>query len=299
MEAMKIGDQAECLVIESGNFKIGVTTQVGPRILGAFLGDEKNLFVLMPDEDLPNITTGFRLYGGHRLWHAPEVNPRTYAPDNDPVIVEELEDGSVSFSNDEPLTGLFKTITVAPLGGERFEVTHTLINRNQWTIELAPWALSMMAPGGFAVVPQTRLPDANPFAVDRQLNFWPYSNLTDPRFSMTEDFYILRQDTAAATPFKFGCNAPDGWIAYVNDQKVFAKQVQYQAQAVYPDFGCNIESYSCDRFLEIETLGPLAKLEPEAEVTHVERWHAFELDAPVDPADNTQLLEKIARQLAF
>jgi hypothetical protein len=38
------------------------------------------------------------------------------------------------------------------------------------------------------------------------------------------------------------------------------------------DYGCNAEVYCCDRFIEVETLGPLVTLEPGASTVHVETW---------------------------
>ncbi|MBI3694041.1 MAG: hypothetical protein HY238_04265, partial [Acidobacteria bacterium] len=40
----------------------------------------------------------------------------------------------------------------------------------------------------------------------------------------------------------------------------------------YTDFGCSFETFTNADFLELETLGPLAKIEPGATVEHVERW---------------------------
>ena len=42
----------------------------------------------------------------------------------------------------------------------------------------------------------------------------------------------------------------------------------------YPDLGCSFETFTNADFLELETLGPLATLEPGASLTHTERWAA-------------------------
>jgi hypothetical protein len=41
------------------------------------------------------------------------------------------------------------------------------------------------------------------------------------------------------------------------------------------DHGCNAESYCNDEFIELETLGPLVKLEPGQFVTHTETWELY------------------------
>ena len=38
------------------------------------------------------------------------------------------------------------------------------------------------------------------------------------------------------------------------------------------DLGAAVQVYVCDRFGELETLGPLAEVPPGASVTHRESW---------------------------
>ena len=38
-----------CIQITSGKFRLIATTEVGPRIIGAFLGDSENLFHVIPE----------------------------------------------------------------------------------------------------------------------------------------------------------------------------------------------------------------------------------------------------------
>lgn len=130
-----------CVELKSGDFKLIVTTDVGPRVMGGFVGKNKhNIFNV--DKDLAG-TSGAKEwvnYGGHRLWHSPEIKPRTYAPDNSKVTVKELKNGSVSFSaGKEKTTGITKTLMITPLGGNKFKIEHHLRNDNMWEIEVAAW----------------------------------------------------------------------------------------------------------------------------------------------------------------
>ncbi|MFA4944254.1 MAG: hypothetical protein WC789_06085 [Lentisphaeria bacterium] len=263
----------DCVVLVSGAFKLAITTQVGPRIIGGWLKGGENLFRVMPDAPVENCDTGFKLYGGHRLWHAPEAMPRSYAPDNAPVTVRETCDGVEFSSGVEPLTGIEKSIIIEPLGNERFRVAHRLVNRNAWEVELAPWALSVMAPGGMAVIPQKRSrgPAADRFTSDRSLVAWSYTDLNDPRLTLGKDYIFLRQDAKAKEACKIGFNAESGWVAYVNAGTALVKCFEtFDAQ--YPDNGCNVESYSCKEFCEIETLAPMHTLEPGEAAEHIEYW---------------------------
>jgi len=253
-----------------------VTTEVGPRIIGGFVGRSANLFRVMPNLDFGGSDTGFRLYGGHRLWHSPEALPRSYAPDNDPVEVVGIRNGFEFRNAPEALTGLQKAIAVEALGGNRFRVTHRLTNVGQWAIEVAPWALSVMAQGGTAVIPQQRDPEhGNPFAPDRSLVLWPYSSFADPRLACGDRYVLLGQDPAATRPCKIGLNCQPGWIAYVNAGTALVKRFEHFADAVYPDSGCSVESYTCADFCEIETVAPLYDLGPGDSAEHLEEWQGI------------------------
>src|SRR5207247_11444940 len=45
--------------------------------------------------------------------------------------------------------------------------------------------------------------------------------------------------------------------------------------ARYADFGSNCETYVKGSFVELESLGPLQRLEPGAATEYVEHWHLF------------------------
>ncbi len=261
-----------CAEFTSGKFRLAVTTQVGPRIIGGFIGKSKNLFRVLPPAVNPGGQTDFKLYGGHRLWHAPEMMPRTYAPDNAPVEIRETPEGTEFSSGIEAATGLEKSILIAPLGNERYRITHRLTNRSLWDVELAPWALSVMAQGGMAVIPHRTAAPLDQLLSDRILVFWPYTDLGDPRLSIGRDYVFVRQDNKAKGPCKIGLNVERGWAAYVNQGTALIKFFEPIEGVEYPDNGCHVESYSCKDFCELETLGPLCLLEPGDTVEHVELW---------------------------
>ncbi len=63
-------------------------------------------------------------------------------------------------------------LTLSPTA-PRVEVVHRLTNRNPWAVELAVWALSVMAPGGRAVIPQEDfVPHPDVLAPARSLVLW-------------------------------------------------------------------------------------------------------------------------------
>jgi hypothetical protein len=67
----------------------------GPRIVRLSAFGKENLFADIPDS--VNTQYGKFLYrGGHRIWLTPEALPRTYIPDNERILVEEISDGVCS-----------------------------------------------------------------------------------------------------------------------------------------------------------------------------------------------------------
>ncbi len=74
-----------------------------------------------------------------------------------------------------------------------------------------------------------------------------------------------------------GFKVESGWAAYIRNGKAFAKyfDVLDSSEGDYPDKGCTVELYSCDKFLELETLGVLETLEPSESSQHVEYWQGI------------------------
>ena len=265
-----------CIELTHGEFRIVVTTEVGPRIVGAFLGKGENLLYL--DKKLLGTSNQkvWTNYGGHRIWHAPEDSVRSYCPDTRRVVMAELRDGGVSFmAPREELTGIVKTINVYPEGDNSFRIEHQIRNEGLWDIEAAAWGITQLMPGGTAILPMNHGPEG--LVPNRSVNFWPYAKPTDSRFVLGNEFVLVKQ-TAKGAPTKIGLNSAEGWCAYVNKNVVFVKQFEYFDENEYPDLGSSIEVYTEGGYLELETLGPLAILEPGDEVTHSEYWTAAEIE---------------------
>jgi len=141
-------------------------------------------------------------------------------------------------------------------------------------LELAPWALSVMAPGGVAILP---LPERGSHPQDllpsSSITLWPYTDLSDPRWTFGRHFVMLRQDATCQTPQKIGSEVSVGWCAYARQGHLFVKRFQFQVGAQYPDRNCNVEIFTNQKMLELETLGPLVKLQPGETVTYAEDWN--------------------------
>jgi hypothetical protein len=272
VERIAWGGWPACYRLSSDAIELIVTADVGPRIVSARLLGGTNL--LYVDDGTLGKTGGdaFRLYGGHRLWAAPEDRVRTYAPDNGPVAVFEGEEGIAFRAPVEAVSGLQKTLTVALDDGPAARISHTITNHNPDAVTVAPWALTVMRLGGIAILPlplggqhpQSLLPAAS-------LALWPYTDLGDPRWGFATQ-HLLLHGRAGGVPQKVGASVPAGWLAYALGRTVFLKQFAHDADATYPDRGCNAELFINAVMLELESLGPLVTLAPGESCHHVERW---------------------------
>lgn len=266
----------ECVRITNGQIELIATTAVGPRLIRfGFVGGE-NQFREMSGQIGLTGGSEWRIYGGHRLWHAPEASPRTYEPDNAPV--QAVVDGSVVrlIQPTEKTTGIRKemAITMAP-GANHVRVLHRLTNRGLWPVTLAAWALSAMEREGRAVLPQSRKSTPNNLLPNRAVILWPYSEMTDPRVVWGKRYVLVQQDPAVARAFKVGMTSTDGWAGYVRKGQLFLKRFTPVPDALYPDFGSSLEVYTNGDFLELETVGPLRELRPGQSVEHLEEWFLF------------------------
>jgi hypothetical protein len=285
------GGWQTCWRLANETVELIVTGEVGPRIIRFGYVGGVNEFAEYRDQLGKTGGEAWRIYGGHRLWHAPEVDPRTYAPDNAPVRVEQRGCWTCFVPPVEQRTGIAKELWVRLLpgaGGEgRALVRHVLRNEGPWEVELAPWAISVMAPGGTAVVP---LPprgshDANLLPAS-SIALWAYSDLSDSRWSWLRTCVLLRQDPDASSWQKAGMLVTDGWAAYARSGHLFVKSFPYRAEAKYPDFGCSVECFTCAEMLELESLGPLARLEHGRAVEHLEAWTLWKgVPVPTSAAD--------------
>lgn len=291
VETVAYGGRPSNYRLTDGSREAIVAADIGPRVVRLGFVGAPNLFAELPQHAQATPYGDWHLYGGHRLWHSPESFPRSYYPDNDPCIVETGE-GWVSVAQPvEPPTGIAKTIRLS-LGADYFEVEHTLSNEGLWPVELAPWALSVMAPGGAAVLQAATAMDPQNLLPNRNLVLWPYTDLTDKRLVLGRDLIVLHQSTQALGPIKIGVNNDGGWAAYSLRKHLFIKRFPVDVFGAYPDNGCTVECYTNPDMLELESLGPLVLLEPGESTYHTEHWYLFD-DAALPLDDEVALLDAI------
>lgn len=262
------------------------------RISGITPHGKTNLLAdLSHQPPVPTPYGDFYFRGGHRLWHAPEAMPRTYVPDTGEIKITNIPNGVVLETETEPGANIRKRIEIKlAVDTPSLTLTHTLFNDGLWTLELAPWAITQFRLGGIAILPMpTEKVDDAALLPNRQISFWTYTRLNDKRLSLRDEFSLFHAESSLP-PFKMGYFNPHGWLAYYIDGVLFKKTFNASTLAPYPDNNCNAELFCNDEFVELESLGPLTKLEPGASVQHQETWEI--LDANALPQDIQNIILK-------
>jgi len=270
------------LRLQGPTTELVITLDVGPRILRYAFHDARNVFVELPEQLGGSGENEWMIRGGHRFWTAPEAD-HSYELDNVPVDWNQVGETAIEITQPPSHFGFQKTLRVELGRDEVVRVTHSLKNISEKPLALTPWALSTLAPGGTAHLPQPRL-DFHPtefpegratkpedFLPNRELILWPFTNITDGRYAFSEHFLrVSHHPEQPAT--KIGLKLATGWIAYQNGDYVFAKHFAYDPALPYPDLGANFELFTNPHILELESLAPLLPLAPGAVREHIEHW---------------------------
>jgi len=284
IEEVKYKEFGNCVRIYNEVAELFVTLDIGPRIIKYALLDGPNVFCEHLTEEPQQKDTGWKIHGGHRLWHAPESVPRTYEPDNEKVDYMPIENGVMIESKVEKASGLKKNlIVILSQDSAETAVIHQVANKGVWPVEYAVWALSVMATGGVEVIPNNQ--NETGLLHNRSISLWSYAKMNDDRVYWGDKYVTLRQDPNATTAFKMGITNNQGWAAYINNGQAFVKRYAHFEGENYPDNNVSFETYTNDFMLEVETLSPMVKVNPEEMLEHIEVWN---LTPDVDTPDNTE-----------
>lgn len=264
-----------CVRLSNGTAEVVVSTQGGVRVLRYGRVGGANVFGSHPTLALDTPWGAWRPIGGHRLWAAPEAMPRSYAPDDAPAEYERVGDDTVLVRSPEDRAGIAKSLRVSlAASGTEVIVSHALANEGCWTVEVAPWALTILRGGGTVIIPQERRAShAERLDAARALALWSYTDMRDPRWTFGARYVLLRADPSRHAPQKVGAANHRGWCGYLRGETLFVKRHVHRVGAAYPDFGCSVEAYAAGDFVELETLGPLQRVPPGGACdAHEERW---------------------------
>lgn len=266
--------------IENHFLRVDYLTTVGPRIIGLHTkGVDGNLLAETPDVHWPTPHGEYYLYGGHRLWTAPEDHVKVTTDENKVILQSDVD-----------ASGLEKEIALL-LNENCVELTHRVIWHGKGSIELAPWGITQLRLESLAILPQS---DSDGLQPNRNLIFWPFSQVDDERLEFYDDL-ILIHGRRSEQAFKIGNGNSHGWLACLLGNVLFVKRFTVSNTRQYPDMGCNAEVYVKDSCLELETLGPLRTLQPNESMTHTEIWEVTVGEYPA----TLETARRISKQLSL
>lgn len=301
VEKVTYAPWGNCIRVSNGTAELYATIDFGPRIIRFGAVGHENMF--FEDIDCKAVTDlsaypgyfhhdCYRLYGGHRLWAAPEALPRTYFTDHDPVEYECLPNGVVLKQMIQPTVRIAASMKVTMAEDGTVTILHTVENHNVWPITLAPWSISALCKDGLEVVPIPQ--EETGLLPNACMSLWPYTKMNDHRVYWGEKFITVRQDRNTEAAFKFGLSNTAQYAAYFAHNCLFVKKFAFMPNETYPDFGMNFETYTASEFLEMESLAPMATLEPGASASHEETWAVYANVAEPSAQDEAALQTTLA-----
>ena len=257
--------------IANDYIEVHVATRFGPRVVWCGRPGGANVLAELGDMAIEyGNAEKYHFRGGHRLWVGPELPELSYQPDDQRVEVRQAED-EVTVVSPTDAFGLIKSIKVRLIPGEvAVEVDHVVQATAHATLDVAPWAITQLRPGGVGVLP-LGLPGGplSDYQAAHQITMWPYTDLADPALEIGDREVTVT--TEVASPTKIGTSLLRGWLAYVLDDVVFVKSASIAGER-FVDLGATGQIYTCPEFLELETVGPIASLANGEWTEHREVW---------------------------
>lgn len=280
-------DYGRALEITNGTIKAIITLDVGPRIIYFGFIDGKN--IMCDDRELLGGRTDesyeklfgagkkWENLGGHRIWAAPEEWPLTYTPDDSPVSYQKTESGAIFNFNSSEKAGFKKTLEIIMDSNDaKMQVNMSLKNISDTARDCSIWALTVSTTGGTLVLPMNN--DDTVLLPNRVISVWPYTNIKDYRYEISDKYAVI-ENSAEEKPMKLGFDLKRGNSYYFVNGNVFRKEFDtFHDKKQYFDNGCSFETYNCDKFIEIETLGPIEHVTPGSEIKHTENWSLYKFD---------------------
>lgn len=257
------------LWLSDGKTELAATLDVGLRLVHLSLCGKENLYYRQPADLSDGVCTpqGWRLLGGHRFWLAPE-SEQSYCPETHPVAYTLHEQGVTLTQCVDTWLGVEKSIRLDFLPDGAILVTQLAKNVSDAPITCALWGINTLCGGTGTVDFSGQSGGYNP---TRALSLWGQTSLADTRVRFTRENITF---TCAPLPeyFKLGLYSAAGRIIHENLGQRLIIQTQPPAMAQCADNGANIEVFLHQRFMELETLGPLCTIAPGQTERVQETW---------------------------
>jgi len=263
------------LELEGKGIALAITLDVGPRIISLKKPGGTNLMFEDTADAICKDCGGiygkgakWHIYGGHRMWLSPE-DESTYYPDNQPVAYRLTDTGVIVTPPPWKVANVQPELEIRFLQTSGADIVMRMTNLADMPQKLCLWALTVLKSGAKM---EAKLPAQDTgYLANRNLVLWPYTSLSDPRLKIKDDKVIVKSSVSATGPLKIGLFNADIETKYTYAGTTFIKQAKGKKGA-YPDFFCNVESYTNHLIHEVETLSPILRIAPGKTLEHTERW---------------------------
>ena len=285
-------DYGRVVSISNGVIEAYITIDVGPRIIRYGYVGEQNIMNDNRSDFPPAAKPGYKEYfgedkswenfGGHRIWLSPESYPETYYPDCNRVSYEVLSDGAVFTPPAEKNNNVIKQLEVRmDKDDANMQLTMRVKNVSDKSKKFAIWGLTVSAKGGTLIIPMNT--NDTGLLPNRIMSVWPYTDLSDDRIYFGKKYVTVKQSEVSPSPIKLGFDLNCGTVYYCLNGDIFCKSYQTSHPCgEYPDGGCSFETYTCETFTEVESLGELKTVKPNETVELTERWELIKKPCEVD-----------------
>ncbi len=263
------------------NRTILINPATGARIVSAKVGEKELL--LQERKELLNY--------GATFWPSPQSNwnwPPPHAFHFGPYSVELSGDKLVLTSEPDPKLGLqvVKTFSYNPVK-KCLEVLYQIINKTPDTVSVGPWEIVCVPAVGSKVF---FAPGDSPEGVKNSLEFEHKSGI---------DWFEYYPEKLASNHKLFN-NAKEGWLAYINsDRLFFVKTFSIIPAHNLPPGQGNVEVYVSKQmeYIELENHGGYAHLAPDDSLEYRVSWYLSELPKSIDETTYTPELIEHVRSL--
>jgi hypothetical protein len=264
------------LWVTTDTAEVGIALDFGIRLVHLSCPGMENLYYVQNNDLSDGFAkdNGWRLYGGHRLWLAPE-SALSYTPENAPISY--TINGNtlqITQATDEALK-IVKSMTLEFCADGEISVTHEIRNISTDSITGASWGINTLDAGGTAFI-SFDCGTKGGYNPKRTVSLWSDTNLHDSRLRFDRNSL-----TATHLPLpeylKLGLYTAAGRAEFRNKGQCFVITFKAAPMASCPDGGCNLELYMNIRFTELETLGTVTDIPPGCCASHQELWRLGKL----------------------
>lgn len=299
----------ELIYLSNGVIELCVAPEIGGRIIQLWFGDQELFYVnprhlgraYPPEEN--NLRTGWKNYGGSKVWPAPQgwsgdgqwPGPPDPVLDGGPYGCEVIEDssGAVALllrSAPDPRTGVVLSREIRIIRGESIvRIRHKMQNLAERPVKWSIWQVTqqLTTTATTIIVPSTSW---------RQIyGDVPYTHV-EPDISA--GLLRIRYRNRVA---KLGVKPEAGWLMTHDLSRSLALVETFPLfpDLPYPDdapieiwvngdgtytlptgrVDVSADSNGCDQYVETEVLSPLIELLPGQSYTFEIQWHPIRMDA--------------------